>query len=300
MINIKTKKLKLNTKPKVDIEEGIDAQVSIDTMNLKAKLSHQEIDWIFNYLYYGYYSDDEYEYNLHIKELGFSLSINPKNPFLHTYFNARIILQAKFFKAEYMPYSILEIINTLNWRIRRLDIAFDFKGDKSNTLLYKWHGNQTETHYSTTDYIGNPKNPKKKLSLASYDRNEKEKARGNNITHDYPIRLETRFYFPLKDNQTIHKLDHTYILQRLQQRVLFIRDLSALDINKWTFNRLKELQEENKTIKKYKKNVQKQLKKLIKDNRTEIEMIYLYEKDRLFEAFTYREPQDQHIHKKIS
>lgn len=276
----------------------IDAQLNIDTILLRATLSHEEIEWISNYFDWScFYPSDDYKYNLHLKQLGFTLSLIPTN---YRNFNARIILQTKFFKLEYMPYSILDIINTLDWKIRRLDIAFDFKGDKSNTLLFRSHGNQKEVHYESTDYIGNPKNPKKKLSLASYDRNEKEKARCNNITHEYPTRLETRFFFKLKENQTIHTLNQIYILQQLQKKVLFIHDLSALSINKWTFNRLKDLQEENENIKKYKKNVQKQLRKLIKDNRTQVEMIYLYQKERLFEAFTYREPQDQRIHKKIS
>ncbi|KMY50186.1 hypothetical protein AC625_12300 [Peribacillus loiseleuriae] len=52
-----------------------------------------------------------------------------------------IQLQRGITTTDNMPYSLAEVINEIDWNIKRIDLAFDFKTPQEKSMIIKHHGN---------------------------------------------------------------------------------------------------------------------------------------------------------------
>ncbi|PSL41158.1 hypothetical protein B0H99_103294 [Planomicrobium soli] len=274
---------KLNT-----TNNNIDKKVSIDTMILRVKLTDEQKEFIYDRFYYGFHRSKHYRYSLYFEEMGFTLQLSPKKSVLHSYFNGTITLHRKFFQREYIPHSIIDILTSIDWSIVRIDIAFDYKTSKQDSLLFKHHGNSKDASYENeTYYIGNHKSQKKSHTLVNYDRNIKEIKRGTGIEHEYGNRLETRFKFKMADMK-LNNMNQELIYNQLK-KYLFLSNIDQLNTNGYRKNRIRKMQHKYKQLTLYDKKEAATIKELIKASREPLEEIYKLNITNLFSFIEYKE-----------
>lgn len=289
LILINYKNYKSRKANKLNAVESIpDYKISLDTMVLRVKLTDEQRDFIFDRFYYDFHRSKHYRYSLYFKEMGFTLQLSPKINLLHSYFNATITLHRKFFRRDYIPHSIIDILKYIDWSVVRLDIAFDYRNSKQDSLLFKHHGSLKEASYENeTYYVGNHKSQKKSHTLVNYDRNLKEIKRNTGIEHEYNNRLEARFKFKMVDMKLNH-MDHTMIYKQLK-RYLFISQIDKLFTNGYRKNRIRKIQHNYKQLKLYEYKEAAIIKKLIKDQREPLEEFYKLNIVNLFGFMEYQE-----------
>lgn len=160
-----------------------DIQISIDTMILVAKLTYEQQEEIINriVLYHkNLYQDKYFRYSRRINNV--TIKFSPRNPLANINYNTMLILQ-KNASLTKLPYSIQEILQFDTWKIKRIDIAFDFTNHPpfstfTNRLIMKHHGNVKFLQQSKNDkdwqseYVGSL-NSKTEAKACCYDRNEK-------------------------------------------------------------------------------------------------------------------------------
>lgn len=283
-------KLNLPSKPKQKLINDYSYQINIDTIVLRAKLTHQQIDSIFDYFHYNYRPSKKYWYNAYLKEYGLSIQIHPKEPTLHVHFNTTITLTPSFFSAEYIPYSILDILKMLPFSVTRMDIATDFPYQYAdNVLLFKHHGNAKEFIYrNESKYVGSKT---ARFKAVSYDRNQKEKSRGNNINHIYSNRIETRLRFKMNE-QPINNINHDLISEQLA-KVIYIPSIDNLKLDGWTKNTLRKIHNDSSLLKQFTDRQRRDLRKYVKISRTPLDEIYKANIDTIYQFLTYKEYHQQ-------
>ncbi|MFS0575207.1 hypothetical protein AB1K83_06220 [Sporosarcina sp. 179-K 3D1 HS] len=264
-------------------------KISIDTMILQAKLSHNEIDDILSHISSAYsYQSKGYDYNLSLKQYGVFIQLRPKYGFK---FNAKITLQTAFFKLKEVPQSILDILK-LNWSITSLQIAFDSHTSLANSFTFKHHGNIKhkqiiDENGHKTLYFGafNPAN--KNNRSIRYDRNEKEislefESGGN---HLFSNRYEVRLSFKIGE-QPLNNVNHELISKRLSRHI-FIPNIGAMDTDGYTKRKFSKIAEDYGRLDGYYRDEKTQLKAIAKAHREPLEQHYNDKKERLFNFINY-------------
>lgn len=178
-------------------------QISIDTMILVAKLTYEQQEELIRIVLHqkNQYQDKYFHYSRKISNV--TIKVSPRNPLANINYNTMLILQ-KNASLTKLPYSIQEILQFDTWKIKRIDIAFDFTNHTpfstfTNRLIMKHHGNVKFLQQSKNDkdwqseYVGSL-NSKIEAKACCYDRNEKEADLSTGIEHDYPLRFEIRLY----------------------------------------------------------------------------------------------------------
>lgn len=278
------KKLTLNSN---ELNSTYDCNLSIDTLFLSLKLDDNQREYIYDRFifnqnkntYHWHYSQKD------TKGLGFTIHALPSNSFTYRHYDHIIQLQKEVTTADYIPYSLGEIIGNIDWNIKRIDLAFDFKTPTEKSLIMKHHGNvqfDTDDKWETI-YLGKLKG-RSPSKVAHYDRNIKESERETGIEHEYFNRYEVRM-FPASNDDTmkLHSIKDDFILKHLQKYII-IPNIDDLPLNKWDKNRLYKIKDDNtytyfKTLDKKK---QKELKEVTKAHRVPLEQIYLDNKHNLF------------------
>lgn len=263
-----------------------DCRLSIDTIHLTARLTHEEKAFIYDrfrfnrnrYDWHWRYSQND------TKTLGFSIHSTPNNTYTNRHYNFSIQLQRGIATGEQMPYSLAEIINEIDWHIKRIDLAFDFKIPPEQSLVMKHHGNvQFDYRDDTwdTEYLGKleSKSPSK---LAFYDRNDKELDLGSTTKYEYKNRFEVRM-FPASNDETmkLHNMQDDFLLKHLEKYII-IPNIDALPTSKPNKKKLYRIQADYDELKTFDKKKQKELKAVTKSHRLPLEQIYLANKDKLF------------------
>ncbi len=263
-----------------------DCRLSVDTMYLTAKLSEEERSYIYDRFRFDKNSPKyhwRYRQNKTIG-LGFSLYTVPNNPYTNRHYNFAIQLQRGITTSDYMPYSLAEIINEIDWNIKRVDLAFDLRILPEKSLVVKHHGN-VQFEYKDewdTEYLGKFKS-KSASKLAFYDRNDKELDLGSTTKHEYNNRFEVRI-FPASNDETMkfHAMQDDFILKHLTKYII-IPDIDALPTSKPNKKKLDRIKADYDHLKMFDKKKQKELKDLTKAHRIPLEQIYLASKDKLFQ-----------------
>lgn len=267
-------------------------KINIDTIVLRAKLTDEQIDYIFDHFYYHYKRTKKYRYNLFLKQYGISIQISPIEPTLHAHFNTTITLTPAFFNLNYIPHSIVDVLKTLPFSITRLDIATDFPYQYANNVLHlKNHGNQKDFIYrNESKYVGSKAS---RFKAISYDRNKKEQAKNSNIVHAFTFnnRLETRLRFKMNE-QPINAINHDLIEQQLA-KVIYIPSITALKLDGWSKNSLLKIHDNYDLFKALKQNDKKNLKQYLQLNRAPLDAIYSANIDTIYQFLTYREYEQQ-------
>lgn len=279
------KKLTVNSSDK--LINTYDLKLSIDTLHLSAKLDDEQREYIYDRFlfnknkntYHWHYS--QYE----TKQLGFSINALPTNSYTYKHYDHIIQIQNQITTADYIPYSLGEIISKIDWNIKRIDLAFDLKTPLENSLIMKHHGNvqfDTDDKWETI-YLGKLKG-RSPSKVAHYNRNDKEAERETGIEHEYFNRYEVRL-FPASNDETmkLNSIKNDFILQHLQKYII-IPNIDDLPLNKWDKNRLYKIKDDNtytyfKTLDKKK---QQELKGVTKAHRVPLERLYLENKHSLF------------------
>ncbi|MFJ8516554.1 hypothetical protein [Lysinibacillus xylanilyticus] len=291
--------------------------ISIDTMELTAKLSHSEIRELQNYFEFDNSSKSEalkhYEGVYHFKQYGFTMKVLPRIRQWRRYYNARITFHKAFFEAENLPESLMELVQMFNWSITNLHIAFDYPSHYK-PMVYKHHhkvvyDKLTDANGFTTHYFGSrgskivdceddtkEKWIHRKNNIAIlYDRNEKELAKGisDEFRHDYSKRYEARMIFKIGELQ-LSKVNHARVAQELDKRIL-IADLESSDIHEYAKRPLRKLQDDYSSMDKLVGNwkwrgknpikEKKQLKSIAMEHREPLVDMYLEHCEELFEVF---------------
>ncbi|RLQ92113.1 hypothetical protein [Planomicrobium sp. Y74] len=287
LVNFKNYRSRKDKRVKTS-DNHIDKIVSIDTLVLRVKLTDEQKEFLYDRFYYDFHRSKYYRYSLYFEDMGFTLQLSPKKNELHKYFNATLTLHRKFFQRDYIPHSIIDILNFIDWSIVRLDIAFDYNNSKQDSLLFKHHGNLKDASYENeTYYIGNHKSQKKSHTLVNYDRNLKEIKRNTGIDHDYSNRLETRFKFNMAAMK-LNNMNHDLIYTQLN-RYLFIADISSVNTDGYRKNRIRKLQHNYKQIKQFDTKEAKEIRRLINAQREPLVDIYKSKKSSLFDFMNYKE-----------
>ena len=275
-----------------------DSKVTVDTIKLKFKASREQIDSIFDHINYGYYPDNNYEYNLHMKDIGFSLHINPLPVERRSNFTIAITLQTAYFEADYIPHSIVDILTSLDWRVRWFDVAFDYAEPYANSFVYKHHG--LVKHYKLTDdnnhtsiNLGSPTVEQRNHRVISYSRNEKEFSKGISDSNRYSFtnRFEAKLRFPLYGEKSLplNDIGHDLIIKQLK-RYIFIPNLEHdMQIDGRTKRIYQGLQQDYDNINRYDTKRKAELKAIAYSFRQPIEEVYTSHLDDLFKFLTYRE-----------
>ncbi|WP_188650978.1 hypothetical protein [Pontibacillus salipaludis] len=186
-----------------------------------------------------------------------------------------------------MPQSLKEVIQQIDWKFKRLDVAFDINSDYDNHVFLRPHGNTKTFSRETWSgyYLGGNYS---KVKVAVYDRNAKEQSRGKDITHSHSTRFEFRFRPKLSEQTSIHDFNTDFIFDSLT-KFNFVEDVTKLDTSKWNKNRLYGLRKNVSNKRKYKskwkrldKKDQDELKRLTEVYRIPFESHFELNKANLF------------------
>jgi len=262
-------------------------------MYLKARLDSKELKYIYERFGKGYYGNESYEKMFHLSSVGFTMMLHPQ---FTTKYNAVLKLQTKFFTADYVPSSIMEILNEFNWGATLMHVAFDFSTSFSNSINYKWNTNLGHTRYPGApckeDINGvsynlgtlDVKYKNKRETSINYDRNKKEEALGISQYHRhlYSNRIETRLVFKM-DELPLHNLDHSIVYERLQ-KYLFVSDVQTDD--GYLQRRLQIIRDHPEKLggkhKQYTAKQKKEMRTLALDQREPLEQYYMDNANKLF------------------
>src|SRR5690606_6725480 len=127
------------------------------------------------------YQDRYFHYSRKINNV--IIKVSPRNPLAYINYNTMLIIK-KNASLTTFHYSIQEILKFDTWKIKRIDIAFDFSNHTpfstfTNRVIMKHHGNVKFLQQSNNDkdwkseYVGSLKS-KTEAKACCYDRNEKE------------------------------------------------------------------------------------------------------------------------------
>lgn len=248
-------------------------RVCIDRVHIKAYLTTEEIEELLAMFKYRTVNVAEgvirYIINL-VDTFGVYITLEPYNRL-----NASMQLHPMFTtnKSGDNSSAILKIINSSEWFIRRLDIAFDFTTPFTSSATLKRHGNQLQKNYPTGRNIGSTKNSHAKINVCHYDRSKKTKT----LQTDFINRFEARIQFEMKERVTFATLDHMEVARRLQKE-LFIPHLYFSSLNRNEKRLVKMAGKENKED-YFKKSLTKKqyetLRKKFKQSRVCLEDSYL-------------------------
>lgn len=260
-------------------------RVSIDTLHLSARLSDEQKQYIYNRFtfnknrtdWHWHYSQNE------TKSLGFTIHALPTNTYTYKHYDHTIQLQNQLIDGAYIPYSVNEILQNIDWNIKRIDLAFDFSTDIEKSFIMKHHGNvqfDNNDKWNTT-YLGKLKS-RSPSKVAHYDRNIKERERETNIEHEYNNRFEVRI-FPKSNEKTmkLHNLSDNFIIKHLS-KYIFIPDVESLPLSRWDKKRLYKIHQDYTYLKTLDKSKQKDLKSVVKAHRMPLEQFYINNKGELF------------------
>lgn len=279
-----------------------ESRCQLDTIRLKGSFSNEEIDSIFDNITYGYYKDKAYYYNIHMPNIGFTMHVHPIDATWTSNFNCAITLQTNFFIAEYIPHSIVTILKSLDWRVRCIDVAFDYKESYENSFVYKHHGLVkhrilSDDNNHTSFNLGSPTVEQRNHRQISYNRNEKEISKGisDGSRHKFATRFEAKLRFEMKDdaknlplNSILHERNDRITKQL--SKYIFIVDLeNDMKIDGRTKRIFQGLRETYDNIIRYDTNRKKELKAIAFEYRQPIEVIFMESIDRLFDFLTYKE-----------
>lgn len=264
---------------------NIDFKSTIDTLHLSAKLDDKQRECIYDRFifnrnrntYHWHYSQND------TKELGFTIHALPCNSFTYKHYDHVLQLQKEVTTAEYIPSSLAESINNIDWNIKRFDLAFDFKTPLEQSFILKHHGNvQFDTSDKwNTEYLGKLKT-RSPSKVAHYDRNIKEMDKETDEWHDYYNRFEVRL-FPASNDETmkLHNMQDDFILEHLS-KYIFIPNIGELPLNKWDKRKIYKIKDDYTYMQQIEKNKLKELKAVIKAHRVPLERLYLDNKQNLF------------------
>lgn len=261
-----------------------DITINVDTLILVATLSIEEKQSLKNYFAFSRGNDYFYS-SIASKDPFFVLNLNPRNIYSLKYYNAMLILQNE--TLINMPMSIREILFSFDWKIKRIDIAFDSKVDYSKHVFLKPHGNTKV--YSRSEwsgyYIGSNYS---KSKLAVYDRNKKEQARKKEIEHVYKTRFEFRLRPKVSCAPSIHNINDEFIMNELSKYHV-IEDVRNIGTTQWNINRLTNLKKGLHLKRDYKnrwsrygRKVQCELKEIVREERIPFELLYQANKGSIF------------------
>lgn len=266
------------------LTDTYDCNLTIDTIHLVAKLDEKQRQYIydrfaFNKNKLGYH----WHYSHDATPLGYTIHALPTNTYTGTHYNHMLQLQRQVTAGDSAPTSLKEIIKAIDWNIRRIDLAYDFKTDKSESMIFKHRANiQTETKDEwDTEYTTKLKT-RAVSRVASYDRNIKEHKNNTNIVHDYHNRYEIRLYPASNDtSMKLHSMSDDFIIKHLSKYII-IPNIDALPTRKWNKNYLFRIKDDYNYIKTLPAKKQKELKGVAKHDRVPLESLYLQNKDKLF------------------
>jgi hypothetical protein len=193
--------------------------ICIDRVELKARLSQEDFKGLLDHLGGTFEPHSKTEkkksgYLLHClvfdlrKIFGVYIKLMP-----YEKLNAEIQLHSKFTNnlQGNSPY-ILDLLNRHRWFVTRLDVAMDYTTPFKNSACLKRHGNQTQTNFETSSWIGSTANPNKTAVNSHYDR----KAEDASLVSSFTNRFEVKMFFKEENNMTFASLDHRVIVNRLQ------------------------------------------------------------------------------------
>ncbi|WP_432355255.1 hypothetical protein [Sporosarcina sp. A2] len=255
-------------------------------MTLQAKFTNKQLEYITDRFEKGSYPNKGYKSIYHLKNYGFNMFYKPHNPLWK--FNAKIVLQTAFFKSEYKPHSILEILTMLPWNITTLDLAYDFFTLKENSFSYKHHGRVShqqisDEHGHTTLYLGAFNPNRKNNRTADYDRNEKEYSRNMSDynRHLYANRCEAKTVFKIGE-QPLNDIDHQLIINQLEKKYIFVSNIDNMETDGFTKRKFRKIREDYNRLDNYYKKEKSKLKAVAVANKEPLEHYYNQNKDRLF------------------
>lgn len=304
-------------KNNIIIHKTRNCRISIDTMELTAKLTHSEIRELQNDFGFDNSSQSEalkhYEGVFHFKQYGFTMKVLPRIKQWRRYYNARITIHKAFFESEIVPDSLKDVIQMFDWSITNLHIAFDYPSHYK-PMVYKHHhkvvyDKLTDANGYTTHYFGSRGSKvvdceddtkekwihRKNNIGVQYDRNEKELAKGiiDEPIHDFSRRYEARMIFKIGE-LLLSDIDHAKVAQELDKRIL-IADLASVDIHEYVKRPLRTLQDDfsliDKLVANWKWNgkkpakEKKQLKATVMEHREPLAEMYLEHCVELFSVF---------------
>lgn len=278
-------------------------KLSIDTLHVVSLLNEQQQEIIYDrFVFRKNHPTHRFHYTMKMNNPLFIINSMPRNISTYKWYNTMLIFQRDILNREYVPYSIQEILQMTTWKIKRIDLAFDFQTPTEKSLILKHHGNvqfDKNEKWSCT-YLGKLKNNQSESKVAFYDRNRKEQEHNTGIVHDYHSRFEVRLYPKLNDEAVyLQSPNHDWIKKHLS-KYIFIENIDDLPLkNKWEKNRLYKIQKDYSYHKKLKPKEWKYLKQICKENRVPLEMIYEQQKYDLF-SFTYIKPLDELIQQELN
>ena len=294
-----------------------NCRISIDTMELTAKLTHNELKALQNDFGFDNSSKSEalkhYEGVFHLKQFGFTMKLLPRIRQWRRYYNARVTLHKAFFESDRVPDSLMDVIREFNWSITNLHVAFDYPNNYK-PLVYKHHhkvvyDKLTDANGFTTHYFGSRGSKvvdceddtkekwihRKNNIGVQYDRNEKELATGiaDEPAHEYSKRYEARMIFKIGE-LLLSDIDHATVVQELDKRIL-IADIESPSIHDYARRPFRTLQVDFSSMDKLVGNwkwrgknpvkEKKQLKATAMEHREPLADMYMEHCEELFEVF---------------
>ena len=297
-----------------------DCRISIDTMELTAKLNYKELQELRNYFDSDKSSQSDgmknYESVYHLKKYGFTMKVLPRIKEWRRHYNTRITLQTTFFEAERVPFTLLDLLHMFDWSITYLQVAFDYR---TKPLVMKHHyklayEKLVDDVGHVSEYFGSRGTKKlvdcedkleekwiyRKNNIAIlYDRNEKEMSKGiiDEPRHEYSKRYEARMKFKMGEFSLFS--DAHYMVARELDKRLVVGDLENSAIHEYQKRPLRKLHGSLDDLKwlntswlRDGKNPSKEYKTLlnvVRDNKEPLADMYLEHCQELFSVFDYVE-----------
>lgn len=260
-------------------------KISIDTIQLCAKLNADQVQAMFDLVkfrraskYYNYIA-------LNDKKNGepfYGVYAMPEIPYVRRHYNTMVYLQKD--SINDLPATVRDVIRlTDEWKVKRLDIAFDY-GTPINKSLPLVKGNTTINKYNNGNYYLYSKNAKCKALC--YDKaRQLLKVKGIETINDW-TRFEIRMKPPTLQDAVLCHWDFEWI-EKNMQKFVWIPDIDELnltkgekDILRYTIKRRVDFNWKN-----IKPNIKKAMQTAIACQRIEFEKLFREQANDLFKWF---------------
>lgn len=201
-------------------------QVSIDSLQLVAKLTQANVEEIYNTIEFSQWKGNKsWKHCLYNKEEGYFVFFDPRvrtGLWLKSHYNIMVVMQHRAIRKK--PALLRHLFLIGDWRVKRLDIAFDWSLPMSKHFILKPVNVKMKEMGNSNYYLYGQRN---ELSVCMYDKKEElTERKGIIIDDENMIRLELRVRPKIK-NQRLLDGDFSWLKKQVD-RIFFVPNGTAV------------------------------------------------------------------------
>jgi len=206
--------------------------ISVDKFNLVCTLPESSLKDVLERLTWRNGREDEMFHKIHVNKKSepyYRVFLRPKLTYAYRYYNIMICASNKTFQS--MPESLQYLLSLGNWKIKQIDIAFDFIEPITNSFYLKPRNANTKTYEdNNNEYICAKSN---RAGALVYDKKKQAKDKLNiQLPYSNLTRFELRLKPKLNDLNIFNSSMNFSWLQPLFDKFLFIPNIGNVPLSK--------------------------------------------------------------------